>query len=683
MRKTTKEGQKKTKSIIYKINNSVLAILVPSLIVLIAVSCTFASKAVSAQTSATVSAQSNMAVLEVDAFFRNKITAISMFEHNAAMQTLLKQVTNKQSIHYNSTLSVVQNTLSKALESMKEEGVQDAWLASIKTDSYIMASGEVEDAGLAEEEWTKRIQSSRKAVVSEPFLDPVSNKTVISIASPVFSDATNDIIGYAGFDVYQDSLAERLSQIKIGQEGYIELVSNENQYIYSDDAGLIGADIGSVAGLTEEFKQKVRSDYRGNYRYKYDNIEYDAVFDTSKLTEWLMIANIPVKEVNAARNQLIIAMILLSAAALVVLIIGLVIRITKLIHPIKALAAGVETFANGNLDVEISVDSDDEIGLLAQSVQKTILNLRGIIRDISHVLKEISGGNLCVTASGNYMGDFLPIREALSDIVGSLNRTMTQISNSSDQVASGSEQVSSGAQALSQGATEQASSVQELAATVNEISEQVKGTAANAQDASRKAEITGHQIMESNRQMQQMLEAMNKISESSGQIGKIIKTIEDIAFQTNILALNAAVEAARAGAAGKGFAVVADEVRNLAGKSSEASRDTSGLIAESLKAVENGTVIANTTARSLLETVEAVKEVNETIGLISEASGSQATSISQVTQGIDQISNVVQTNSATAEESAAASEELSGQAQLLKQLVSQFTLESTAEDFIR
>ena len=238
----------------------------------------------------------------------------------------------------------------------------------------------------------------------------------------------------------------------------------------------------------------------------------------------------------------------------------------------------------------------------------------------------------------------------------------------------GAEQVSSGAQTLSQGATEQASTIEELAATISEISQQINDTAQNAAQASDHMNTVGSEAEESKRRMQKMLGAIGDIKNSADEIGKIIKTIEDIAFQTNILALNAAVEAARAGSAGKGFAVVADEVRNLANKSQEASKSTSVLIENALQAVANGTSIADETAQSLVSVVEGVDGVRETIELISGASNEQAIAISQVTQGIDQVSSVVQTNSATAEESAAASEELSGQAQMLKELVSQFRL---------
>ena len=377
------------------------------------------------------------------------------------------------------------------------------------------------------------------------------------------------------------------------------------------------------------------------------------------------------------KSATMILLIIISAVALlttIILAVDVTRRITK---PIKEIEAAVKEMAGGNLDVTIAYESRDELGSLSNSVREMTGRLKAIISDEAYVLGELATGNFNVLSrmADSYVGAFQGILEAMRGIKKSLNETLRQINQSADQVASGSEQVSSGAQALSQGATEQASSIEELAATINEISEQVKSNAENAMDVSAKAVQTGRQMAESNGQMQEMIAAMEEISNSSNELGKIIKTIEDIAFQTNILALNAAVEAARAGSAGKGFAVVADEVRNLASKSADASKSTAALIEASLKAVENGTRIAGQTADFMTEVVEGTKVLTETIDKISEASNAQAASINQVTQGVDQISSVVQTNSATAEESAAASEELSGQAQILKRLVGRFTLQ--------
>ncbi len=355
----------------------------------------------------------------------------------------------------------------------------------------------------------------------------------------------------------------------------------------------------------------------------------------------------------------------------------MIIRLIK--TPISEIENAAIKMAEGDLDVEISYTSKDELGILASQVRRLIRKLQVIIDDENKFLAKMAAGDFTVDSicEEEYTGGFHPLLVSFRGIAEKLNDTMLQISQSSSQVAAGSEQVSNGAQALSQGATEQASSVQELAATINEISNRVKQNADNAQQANAMAGSVSTEMNVSNEKMQRMIQAMGDISNCSSEIGKIIKTIEDIAFQTNILALNAAVEAARAGTAGKGFAVVADEVRNLASKSAEASQNTSALIENSLKAVENGTKIADETAQNLLQAVNDVNEMTNIIGQISEASSNQADAISQITMGIDQISSVVQTNSATAEESAAASEELSSQSQIMRSLVGRFRLKGS------
>lgn len=384
---------------------------------------------------------------------------------------------------------------------------------------------------------------------------------------------------------------------------------------------------------------------------------------------------------TSQKNAILIIMLILSAGVLAVTI-ALSLYITRsLTGPIGEIERAAKEMAEGSLNVDITYESRDELGSLSNSMRTLCDGVNHIVHDIGNILARLAEGDFHVTSQclQNYMGDYVPILDAMRLIRDNLNDTLTQISQSSDQVASGSDQVSSGSQALSQGATEQASAVQELAATINEISSQVKETADNAAEARDEATNAGGAITACNEQMQEMIAAMDEISQKSSEIGKIIKTIEDIAFQTNILALNAAVEAARAGAAGKGFAVVADEVRNLAGKSAEASKNTSALIEGSIAAVNKGTGIANETAQSLLQVVEGAQASAVTINKIAQAATAQAASIAQVTQGIDQISSVVQTNSATAEESAAASEELSGQAQMLRSLVSRFKLLGTTD----
>ncbi len=370
-------------------------------------------------------------------------------------------------------------------------------------------------------------------------------------------------------------------------------------------------------------------------------------------------------------------MITIIVVSIVLLIAGSMIVIRLITKPVNELDEVSKKIADGELDLTINYQSKDELGTLAHNVNEVVIRLKDYVKyidEISTVLDEMAAGELTVRLTYDYAGEFAKVKTALEHIADSMNDTMTRINEASGQVAGGSDQVSSAAQALSQGATEQASSVEEIAATINEISTHVNENAKRAEDAKDQASATATELELGKQQMSSMTAAMAQIEESANEISKIIKTIEDIAFQTNILALNAAVEAARAGTAGKGFAVVADEVRNLASKSAEASANTASLIGATIKAVKEGADIADQTAASFNKITEMSEQSAAIVFEISKASKEQAAAVSQVMVGIDQISSVVQTNSATAEENAASSEELSGQAQVLKGLVSRFKL---------
>ncbi|NBI10844.1 methyl-accepting chemotaxis protein [Colidextribacter sp. OB.20] len=397
----------------------------------------------------------------------------------------------------------------------------------------------------------------------------------------------------------------------------------------------------------------------------------------------LIFAGISSAEATRQTFLTVIASTVVSIAVILVCIAIMAAVLKKMVsHPLAEITQVASRLERGDLgltsgeEIHVNVHSNDEVGELGQMFEETIRRLRSYIGEISDVLNAIANGDLTGGAQQDYVGDFASIRHSLDSIGEHLNDTMRQIRESAEQVSAGSDQVSNSAQSLAQGATEQASSVEELSATVSDISENAKRTVQATREAGQFVEQAGSQLGASMEYVQQLNTAMERISRSSEEIGKIIATIEDIAFQTNILALNAAVEAARAGAAGKGFAVVADEVRNLATKSDEAAKATKGLIENSISAVNEGSSVVSQVTQSLERTSQSAGGVTEKMSIVVEAVESQTTAISQVTEGIEQISAVVQTNSATSEESAAASEELSSQANLLKQLMSSFRLKS-------
>ena len=388
-------------------------------------------------------------------------------------------------------------------------------------------------------------------------------------------------------------------------------------------------------------------------------------------------AKLMVAEGEHAQTAAIVIVIIIMVLSIVsALLFGLYIS-NGIRRPVNEIELAAQKLAVGELDgAFVAYTSEDELGKMSDSIRDLISYQKTIIEDISGILGSMAEGDFNVQSKVKeyYRGQYNRILISMRGLRDNLNRILLQMGHSAKQVADGSKQVSTGAQALAQGAAEQAGSVGELAAVVHNVSDRVSETAENASGARVQTEQAGVQVSMSSKKMQEMIEAMNVISEKSSQIHHIIKTIEDIAFQTNILALNASVEAARAGEAGAGFAVVAREIRDLADRTSKASKNTTVLIKESAAAVEEGERAACATAGSLAQVVKSTKQVIMTVDKIAAATNYQSESVLQITAEVGQISDVVQSNSATSEELAAASEELSSQAQVLEELVSQFEL---------
>ncbi|NCD03986.1 MAG: methyl-accepting chemotaxis protein [Clostridia bacterium] len=345
-----------------------------------------------------------------------------------------------------------------------------------------------------------------------------------------------------------------------------------------------------------------------------------------------------------------------------------------IMKPIEEASAVLNEMAVGNLSLRVTGDYEGDHAIIANSVNSTCETLSIVIKTVTDILKKIAGADIDITDIPELQGEFSNISDSLKEIVFGLNDIMKRISIAAEQVSCGSGHIADTSVMLSQGSEEQASSTEEVTSAITQMAAQVEQNAANATQADNLSSTAKENAVKGNEQMTKMLDAMYDINESSSNISRIIKVIDDIAFQTNILALNAAVEAARAGQHGKGFAVVADEVRNLAQKSSEAAKETTALIENSIEKVNLGTSIAKNTEGALKEIVSSVTKSTELVSEIASASNEQASAIAQVSQSIEQVSSVTQTNSATAEETASASEELSSQAEMLKQMVNKFKL---------
>ena len=520
--------------------------------------------------------------------------------------------------------------------------------------------------------------------VSEPLISKITGELSIMVAAPIYSEQGR-IAGVVYFVPPETFLNDIVSSIKISENSRAYMINKNGDTIADVTLDTIttqnvereaqsDSSLKRLAAIHAEMRQGKNdfgsfSDETGPW--------FSAYAPVGGTNGWSLAVTAMKKDYLTDTYVGILINVLVIVASILASIAVALKLSSNISVPMQACAKRMKLLVEGDLESPVpQASGQDETAELTRSTAEMVTGLNTIINDIGYLLTQMANKNFDIQSSHReaYVGGFQSILLSMRNLKMELSDTMRQIDASATQVSSASDQVSTGAQTLSQGSMMQASSVQELAATINDISDSARKTAAAAEEAGHFVGQAGAHLGTSVEHVKELNTAMEKISGSSQEISKIIATIENIAFQTNILALNAAVEAARAGSAGKGFAVVADEVRNLATKSDEAAKATKELIESSIAAVAEGGEAVALVTEALEQTSQSAGQVTAQMDIVVEAVENQTTSITQVTEGVDQISSVVQTNSATAEESAAASEELSAEAASLKQLVDQFTL---------
>lgn len=515
--------------------------------------------------------------------------------------------------------------------------------------------------------------------VSSPVIRRTDNSIIIMAGAKIRVSGFDGVI-YGGIDM--SYLNEIVADIDFGKNSTGYIIDKTGTIIAHSDSTHVSEFTNYINLAKSNKKYKSFADMTskaitGEFGYEVYEIDGEKyVFAHNKIDNtdgWVLVISQPYMNIVKDFYNFFAFCVILTLLVIICSIIGAIYIGRKISKPIVYITRRLNSLSLGDLNSEVPrINSHDECQILAEALNLTITNLKSYIFDIDNVLKNIADGNLLVTSNVSYQGNFKQIKTSLEAILESLNTTFSKIGKAATQISEASAQVASGAAVLSENATSEAATIEELSASIDEILENTNENAENAKNAADLTNQAKNQVDIGSDRMNAMMIAVENIEKSSNEIAKIIKVIDDIAFQTNILALNAAVEAARAGAAGKGFAVVADEVRNLAIRSSEAAKTTNDLIVASISDIREGATHSKETSEAINSIAEMVEKINTLMGNIAQSSAEQASAISQISAGMDNITISVQTTSATAEESAATSEELSSQAVATQNMISKF-----------
>ncbi|MCL2087027.1 MAG: methyl-accepting chemotaxis protein [Oscillospiraceae bacterium] len=559
-------------------------------------------------------------------------------------------------------------------------GTSDGSISYFYTIDHL--TGEIDFRNGVEPDETDRQQpyytiplNTQGLVFAEPHTCPFTGGVKFTVSRALTPRDGAESVGVMGADVYMDGLFEQIGNHSIYSTGYIVITDGTGKVVYSPNREAMGRSISDVGfdyllpapGESEIFFN-VKSSVNGKNSL---GVSVPVTFDLSD-GEFFVTVVVPLDEVNEDSNAMLQTLLWTLIIITLILILAVYFVTSRSLKPIGGLVHASNRISEGCFEFALPKRSDDEMGLLANSFEKMNETLSSLVSEMEQVLSHFAQGDLRVQIESEFIGEFSIIKNSINKITNSLDNTMSSIVDASKQVLSGSRQLSENAATLSQGVMTQSDAVNNLSFHVEDISAQIKENAESTIKATEIAGSSKNNAETGNAEMKGLLTAMDGISQSSGKIGNIINTIENIAMQTNLLALNASVEAARAGVHGKGFAVVAAEVRNLAAKSAGAAKETNELIQESMERVSEGTERAGKTAESLERIVENVIELSEIINRINDVGSRQTNSIKNVENGLEQISDVVRSNSANSEQLAIASEEMSSQAQMLRNMIAFF-----------
>lgn len=657
------------------------------LIVVLLISAYFISSTVGGAVSElswkAIHAESDTISKEVAGFLGKYSNAAILAGQNSQIKSIFEDTLPGQSMTSSKYYKEVMNTLY-ASDNFDSDSILATWISDFDSNTLIGSDDWIPDSDfeVTSRPWYE-VASTKNPIITAPYLDATTNEQVITIGAPVFNDA-NQPIGIFAFDLLLNDLSVIMNAHNVGDNGFFILFDQDGIIVHHPNSNFIGSSVSDFQ-ISDEGMSAINAGIDADLEYFVDGKPYLGTLHQVDNSPWTVLTALPKSEAFAPYYNTLFAIIITFIITIGVIIASIMYISRKITLSLKKVGASAKEIADGNLDTFIAVKTNDEIGNIALALLNTVDRLKkyiDYIDEITMTLDQISNGDLTFELKQDYEGEFGKLKNALLSFRETMTATLSEIKTSSEQVNAGSSQFYMGSQLLASGTTEQAATVEELSSSVADLNERVAQSAQLSSNANDGAVIAGKGITECNDQMKELLLAMDDISKKSNEISKIIKAIEEIAYQTNILALNAAIEAARSGAAGKGFAVVADEVRNLAAKSSQAAKTSSTLIEESLEAVSRGNKLTRETATRLNKVYGEASVVVSSMEMINLSNQEQAMAISQINEGLEQVAAVIHTNSATAEESAATSKELQAQADILSGLVNSFKTD-TSDSFYR
>lgn len=608
-------------------------------------------------------------------FFGNYISMTEQLAVNPQVRAVLKDTGAGESIIDNKGYPTVFENL-KNMQQTDPENILAVWFGDVEASQSTQSDEFTTPDGwdITSRPWFACTTLGR-SVLTEPYVDESTGQMILSVASPIY-DENGKVLGVSGMDISMTQIMNVMAQHKIGESGYIILLTSDGLVVYHPDENQIQKNIADT-GISQNVITAIENGEEVFLSYKASGVNQYGYIASVGDTGFRVMSSLPRAEYFSQLIGTLVLMAVIFIAGIALIVLGMKKAAVKITKPILELNGAAQQLASGNFDVELHVTAENEIGELGESIEATVNRLKeyiAYIEEITEVLSKLADGKLSVELKYDYVGEFQKVKQALLNISSSMNDVMIGISDSAGQVTVGADEFARASQVLAESSGAQAEAVERLVNVTTSVVEQVEENKKDAENSAAETETVTKMMGESREQMDLMKGAMDKIQEASQQVVGIIATIEDIASQTNLLALNASIEAARAGEAGRGFAVVATEIGKLADESAKAVNVTRTLIGGSLEEIERGNELVEQVVNSLHASVEAVKHVNEMIQKTTENANEQAVNMEKIRAGIEEISQGIQDNSAISEESAATSQELAAQAVTLNEMIQHFEL---------